>query len=66
MGQVRTHAPHKGRTFIGRIERGFDFLGYHFGPAGLAVAAKTVANFIERGVSALRARVPCGITGNGT
>ena len=27
---------------------GFDFLGYHFNPAGLTVAAKTVANFIEK------------------
>jgi RNA-directed DNA polymerase len=33
---------------IARIERGFDFLGYHFGPAGLTVAAKTIANFIEK------------------
>jgi len=24
---------HPGKTFIGRIERGFDFLGYHFSPA---------------------------------
>ncbi len=23
------------RSFIGRTERGFDFLGYHFGPEGL-------------------------------
>ena len=39
---------HPAKTFIGRIERGFDFLGYHFSPAGLAVAKKTVANFIEK------------------
>jgi hypothetical protein len=39
---------HPDKTFIGRIERGFDFLGYHFSPAGLAVAKKTVANFIEK------------------
>ncbi len=26
---------HPDKTFIGRIERGFDFLGYHFGPEGL-------------------------------
>ena len=25
-------------AFIGRIERGFDFLGYHFSPAGLTTA----------------------------
>ena len=39
---------HPAKTFIGRIERGFDFLGYHFSPAGLAVAKKTIANFIEK------------------
>jgi len=38
----------KGKTFIGRIERSFDFLGYHFSPAGLTVTAKTVTNFIEK------------------
>jgi hypothetical protein len=32
----------------GRIDRGFDFLGYHFGPAGLAVAKKTIVNFIDK------------------
>src|SRR5947209_17663144 len=39
---------HRDKTFIGRMERGFDFLGYHFSPAGLTVAAKTIANFIEK------------------
>jgi len=34
------------KTFIGRIERGFDFLGYHFSPPGMAT--KTIANFIEK------------------
>jgi RNA-directed DNA polymerase len=29
------------KTFIGKIERGFEFLGYHFGPGQLAVALKT-------------------------
>jgi hypothetical protein len=38
---------HPDKTFFGRIERGFDFLGYHFSPTGLKVAAKTIANFIE-------------------
>jgi RNA-directed DNA polymerase len=36
------------KTFIGRIERGFDFLGYHFNSAGLSVAKQTVASFIEK------------------
>jgi hypothetical protein len=39
---------HPDKTFIGRIERGFDFLGYHFSPAGLTVAKQTMANFIEK------------------
>jgi len=39
---------HPDKTFIGRIERGFDFLGYHFSPAGMKIAAKTIANFIEK------------------
>jgi hypothetical protein len=37
-----------GRRFFGRIERGFDFLGYRFGPTGLSVAKQTIANFIEK------------------
>ena len=39
---------HPDKTFIGRIERGFDFLGYHFSPAGITVAKQTIANFIEK------------------
>jgi hypothetical protein len=38
--------PHK--TFTGRIEKGFDFLGYRFSRKRLAVAEKTIANFVER------------------
>ncbi len=37
---------HPDKTFIGRIERGFDFLGYHFGPEGLSVAKTTIENFV--------------------
>ncbi len=39
---------HPGKTFIGRIERGFDFLGYHFSREGLTVATKTVEQFVAR------------------
>ena len=39
---------HPDKTFIGRIERGFDFLGYHFSPAGLSVAKQTIENFLEK------------------
>ncbi len=38
------------KTFIGRIERGFDFLDYHFGPDGLSVAKKNVENFVARAI----------------
>jgi hypothetical protein len=39
---------HPEKTFIGRVERGFDFLGYHFSKAGLSVAKQTVINFIQK------------------
>jgi RNA-directed DNA polymerase len=41
-------AKHPDKTFIGRIERGFDFLGYRFTRAGLSVARKTIDNFLEK------------------
>ena len=39
---------HPDKTFIGRIERGFDFLGYYFSRAGLTVVKKTLNTFIEK------------------
>ena len=36
------------KTFIGRIEKGFDFLGYHFSPEGITVATATVQRFVAR------------------
>ena len=39
---------HPDKTFIGRIERGFDFLGFHFSREDLGVAAATVRKFVER------------------
>ena len=36
------------KTFIGRIERGFDFLGYHLHQGRLSLAEKTVEKFAER------------------
>jgi len=39
---------HPDKTFIGRIEKGFDFLGYRFSPQGLGLARKTVENFLAR------------------
>ncbi len=41
---------HPDKTFIGRIERGFDFLGYHFGPEGFTVAAKSIEQFAARSI----------------
>lgn len=39
---------HPEKTVIGRIKKGFDFLGYHISPEGVSVARSTVENFIER------------------
>jgi len=34
----------------GRIENGFDFLGYHFSPEGLSAAEKTIEKFLAHAV----------------
>jgi hypothetical protein len=34
------------KTFIGKISKGFDFLGYHFDGKNLTVAAKTVTKHV--------------------
>jgi RNA-directed DNA polymerase len=36
------------KTFIGRIEKGFDFLGYHYSRNGLWVSMGTLSRFAER------------------
>ena len=41
---------HPEKTFIGRIEKGFDFLGYHFRPGQLSVAQKTMEEFVARAI----------------
>lgn len=33
---------HPDKTYIGKIDKGFDFLGYHFSPDGLSIAEKTL------------------------
>jgi hypothetical protein len=33
---------------MGRIEKGFDWLGYRISPAGLTLATKTLKHFIAR------------------
>jgi hypothetical protein len=45
---ARRLTKHPEKTFIGKIAKGFDFLGYHFSPDGLRVATKTLANFVAR------------------
>ncbi len=39
---------HPDKTFIGRVSRGFDFLGYRFTLAGLEVAPRAVERCVER------------------
>lgn len=39
---------HPDKTFIGRIAKGFDFLGYHFGSRVLELAEATIKNFVEQ------------------
>jgi hypothetical protein len=41
-------AQHPDKTIIGRIEKGFDFLGYHFSRQLLTLAGKTVRNFLAQ------------------
>jgi hypothetical protein len=39
---------HPDKTFIGKVEKGFDFLGYHFSPQGLRKANITWNKFVAR------------------
>ena len=39
---------HPDKTFIGRITKGFDFLGYWFSPGGVGVANKTVDRMLAK------------------
>ena len=39
---------HPDKTFIGKIEKGFDFLGYHFSRESLKLACNTVKKHVER------------------
>ncbi len=53
---------HPDKTFIGRTEKGFDFLGYHFHPDGFSVAKKTVETFLARTIRLYEQEPgePCG------
>jgi hypothetical protein len=39
---------HPDKTFIGNIEKGFNFLGYYFSPNGLKIANITWTKFVAR------------------
>ena len=41
-----------------RIERGFDFLGYHFSPTGVTLATKTITNFITKALRLYEQKPP--------
>lgn len=43
--KLRTHP---GKTFVGRISRGFSFLGIHFTPRGCRLADAGLHSFVER------------------
>jgi hypothetical protein len=47
LGNLRLEK-HPDKTFIGRIEKGFDFLGFHFSRDGLRVAETSMRKFVER------------------
>jgi len=53
---------HPAKTFIGRIEKGFDFLGYHFSRTGLTVAMGSINKFAARAsrLYEQEAEGPCG------
>jgi hypothetical protein len=58
MGQCRTHAAHK---VLAKIGCGFYFLGYHFSPAGLTIAKKTVGDFMKNAARFYEQRRSAGL-----
>jgi hypothetical protein len=51
---------HPDKAVIGRTEKGFDFLGYHFSPEGLSLAEKTIGNFLSHAVQLYEQEEPSG------
>jgi hypothetical protein len=47
---------HPDKTFIGKIERGFDYLGYRFGPGVLKLADTTIECFVAHNEQGRRER----------
>ena len=41
---------HPDKTYIGRVEKGFEFLGYQITPEGLEVATRTFERFLEHAI----------------
>ena len=39
---------HPQKTSVGRVENGFEFLGYHYGRDGLRLAEKTIDKFVSK------------------
>jgi hypothetical protein len=39
---------HPQKTSMGRVAKGFEFLGYHYGRDGLSLAEKTIDNFMSK------------------
>jgi RNA-directed DNA polymerase len=39
---------HPDKSFVGRVAKGFDFLGFHFDTQGVTVAPQTLGRFVER------------------
>lgn len=39
---------HPDKTFVGRVERGFDFLGYYLKPGMLHISLSTLKHFAQR------------------
>lgn len=37
---------HPDKTYIGKTEKGFDFLGYHITPTSVSLSKKTIENFL--------------------
>ncbi len=54
---------HPDKTFIGRVERGFDFLGYYLKPGIIRVAVKTIQRFALRITQLYEQGADCGRIG---
>jgi hypothetical protein len=53
---------HPDKTFIGKLEKGFDFLGYHFSSQELTVAKTALQQFVDHAARLYEQNpgAPCG------